>query len=245
MLAHIALARLRAEAGWGIHGSIIGRSGVIGHFTVAGFVDILGGKTLGAQNILGLGYLGLLSNIMSPNIGSTLEAINLTKRPRRMLEAIWLGIMFTMVFGFGIGWSMIYGNGRVRKFPIALSYNSYYGGSDYWIQLSTFIAENENLGFNMFKFGVLLIPIAVMVLLMVMNTRYFWWPFHPLGYAAGFSEIAWRFTSSAFIVWVIKGLVFRWGGLKLWKTLTTFFIGLLVGDFLVVTIQTALGVFAG
>lgn len=64
-----------------------------------------------------------------------------------------------------------------------------------------------------------------------MRSRFWWWPFHPLGYAAG---TWWPLTiwwSVFFVGWLIKSRVIRYGGIKLFLLLRPFFLGLIFGEF--------------
>ena len=64
-----------------------------------------------------------------------------------------------------------------------------------------------------------------------MRARFWWWPFHPLGYAAG---TWWPLTIwwSVFLVgWLIKSRVIKYGGIKLFLLLRPFFLGLIFGEF--------------
>jgi len=44
------------------------------------------------------------------------------------------------------------------------------------------------------------------------NHRFFWWPFHPLGFvvAAGFNTS--QIWFSAFIAWLLKAIILQYGG---------------------------------
>lgn len=58
-------------------------------------------------------------------------------------------------------------------------------------------------------------------------------PFHPLGYAVCSSWTLIVFWFSAFIAWVIKSLILRYGGMKLYRQSRPFFLGMILGEFAV------------
>ena len=68
------------------------------------------------------------------------------------------------------------------------------------------------------------------VLLGMMRLRFWWWPFHPMGYlAANCWGMHWSYMP--FMVgWLAKVLVTRYGGLHLYRATIPLAIGVLVGD---------------
>ena len=65
-----------------------------------------------------------------------------------------------------------------------------------------------------------------------MRLRFWWWPFHPIGYiAANCWGMHWNYMPF-FIGWLVKSLVIRYGGLRLYRATVPLAIGLIVGDLL-------------
>jgi hypothetical protein len=72
--------------------------------------------------------------------------------------------------------------------------------------------------------------IAFIILLVKLRATFSWFPFHPLGYLIAGTPTA-RFLWVPFLLgWLIKLLVTRYGGLRLYRTLIPFFLGVIVGD---------------
>jgi len=70
------------------------------------------------------------------------------------------------------------------------------------------------------------------ILLGTMRLRFWWWPFHPIGYiAANCWGMHWYYMPF-FLGWVSKSLVIRYGGLRLYRATVPLAIGLIVGDLL-------------
>lgn len=70
-------------------------------------------------------------------------------------------------------------------------------------------------------------------LLMALRTRFTWWPFHPIGYAiAGTFTMDWLWFPTL-VGWAIKALTIRYGGMKLYRGMIPFFIGLILGDYVI------------
>ncbi|NQU87872.1 MAG: hypothetical protein HQ541_19155 [Mariniphaga sp.] len=69
-----------------------------------------------------------------------------------------------------------------------------------------------------------------MLFLMSMRYRFLWWPIHPVAYpisAVWMMEYMWF---SIFIAWIIKALLLRYGGNKIYKGAKPFFLGLILGQ---------------
>ncbi|HUU54420.1 MAG TPA: DUF6785 family protein [Armatimonadota bacterium] len=72
---------------------------------------------------------------------------------------------------------------------------------------------------------------VVAVVLGVLRLRFWWWPFHPVGYLAAFCWGMHWFAQPFFLGWVLKSLAIRYGGLPLYRRTVPLAIGLIVGDF--------------
>lgn len=67
--------------------------------------------------------------------------------------------------------------------------------------------------------------------LYAMRGRFWWWPFHPLGYAMGCAWPATVYWSSFFVGWMVKAAILRYGGATCYKNFRPFFLGLILGEF--------------
>jgi hypothetical protein len=72
----------------------------------------------------------------------------------------------------------------------------------------------------------------VMVVLVVGYHRFYWWPLHPIGYLMVYSSAMKILWLSFFIGWIFNALCMRYGGVILYKRMRYFFVGLILGDFL-------------
>jgi Family of unknown function (DUF6785)/Domain of unknown function (DUF6784) len=73
---------------------------------------------------------------------------------------------------------------------------------------------------------------VMMLILVVCYHRVYWWPLHPIGYLTTYSSAMRILWVSFFIGWLFNSLCIRYGGVVLFKKLRYFFIGLIVGEFL-------------
>ncbi|GIX07390.1 MAG: hypothetical protein KatS3mg115_1793 [Candidatus Poribacteria bacterium] len=80
------------------------------------------------------------------------------------------------------------------------------------------------------------------VVLMAMRMRFVWWPFHPAGFAISSSWSMNVFWFSILVSSVIKWIILRQGGLVLHRRLTPFFLGLILGEFVVGSVWHLIGI---
>jgi Family of unknown function (DUF6785)/Domain of unknown function (DUF6784) len=70
-----------------------------------------------------------------------------------------------------------------------------------------------------------------------------WWPFHPVGYAISGSWSMGELWMCIFTAWLIKALLLRYGGAKAYKPAVPFFVGLIMGDFVMGSFWNIYGIF--
>lgn len=92
------------------------------------------------------------------------------------------------------------------------------------------IAMNTTTGSWIYFFA--LAGALLMLALVTCYHRLYWWPIHPIGYLTAYSSAMRILWVSFFIGWACNALCMRYGGIVLFKRLQYFFIGLIIGDFL-------------
>ena len=84
---------------------------------------------------------------------------------------------------------------------------------------------------------------VIMLVLVILYQRFYWWPIHPIGYLTAYSS-AMRILWFSFMVgWLCNHLSLRYGGVSLFKKVRFFFIGLIIGDFLMAGSWALVGLF--
>jgi hypothetical protein len=71
---------------------------------------------------------------------------------------------------------------------------------------------------------------GMMALLMWVRYQFVWWPLNPLGYTISANWKTGHIFGSAFLAWLLKLLILRYGGPKLYRGLRPFFLGLILGE---------------
>jgi len=86
---------------------------------------------------------------------------------------------------------------------------------------------------------------AFSVLLMVLRIRIPWWPLHPIGFAISSSwsmNLVWM---PLFFAWLIKLVILRYGGVRLYRDALPFFLGLILGQMVAGSLWHLVGLYLG
>lgn len=84
-----------------------------------------------------------------------------------------------------------------------------------------------------YSFGGVLAGAGLLLGLVALRTRWLGWPFHPIGFALATTQALDYLWMPFLIAWVTKCVVLRYGGMKLYRRLMPFFLGLILGDYVV------------
>ncbi len=90
------------------------------------------------------------------------------------------------------------------------------------------------VGFTCFSF-------LFTLFIMFMRRRFLWWPFHPVGYVLSGTWSVDNIWMPLFISWLVKMLLTKYGGIKMYRRAVPFFAGLILGQFIVGGIWSILG----
>ena len=82
-----------------------------------------------------------------------------------------------------------------------------------------------------------------MGLLMVAQRVWLWWPLHPIGYPIS-SVFSWM-AFNAFLAWLVKSIVLKYGGPRLFRKVRPFFLGLIIGQFAIYGVFWIVDLFTG
>ena len=96
-----------------------------------------------------------------------------------------------------------------------------------WVQAHFMSPQGPNIaGWILTGVGALL-----MAFLAAMRQRFLWWPFHPLGFALAAVWIMDQQWMTVLISWMLKVLILRYGGVKTYRKMRAFFLGLILGQY--------------
>lgn len=227
-LLSLAITRIRAELGPPSHDLYP----VGAHRQV---VSILGALEMGRRNrrdLVMFGFLNFFNRCMRTHpMPHGLEGFRLAykanARAGRMLIAMWIAIIAgTGTAFFCLVWAYNkYGlDARMSVLPNVL-------GNETWTAVDTWIrapqARNNGplvaiIAGGLVTFGLAALRVSVPG-----------WPLHPVGFAISASLTMGRIWWCLFIAWLAKALILRYGGARAYPRALEFFIGLVVGDFVV------------
>jgi len=144
---------------------------------------------------------------------------------RRLVAALVMAIIVSTIASFWVSMNLIYHQGGLKLSGWFLQANPQIS----WKHTQSVImqkagAEYQNLGF--FVAGV-----VFTLFLFLMRSKFFWWPFHPIGYAMGASWSLIVYWFAFFVGWLCKAVILRYGGSRLFLRLRPFFLGLALGEF--------------
>ncbi|MBW3621914.1 MAG: hypothetical protein KY468_00715 [Armatimonadetes bacterium] len=221
----VTLSRIRAEAGLG---------GLTGPLTPQEtLVMFAGSQAIGPQSLTVLAYfrwfttdLRSLASIMPAQLEDIRMSRAVGLSTRSLAWAVMFAAFVASVFAFIIYIPIIYRYGGVNMngqrfldvpvFPFRelSSLISSPKPPDWVTSLAT-------------AFGFVFSAV-----LSVLRLRFAWFPFHPIGYAVGFSRrtIEWMWFS-VFLGWLIKLLILRSGGLGTYRRFLPLFLGFILGEF--------------
>jgi hypothetical protein len=84
---------------------------------------------------------------------------------------------------------------------------------------------------------------AIASLLIRARSLFLWWPFHPAGFALAQAGAAMQWVwFPTLIGWLLKALILRYGGIRLFRRGIPIFTGLLLGDIVIACIWSLIGV---
>ena len=79
-------------------------------------------------------------------------------------------------------------------------------------------------------------------ILTFLRTRFLWFPFHPLGYAMAGDWGMYNLWSCFFVSFILKWMILKYSGLKLYRRSVSLFLGLAFGDLFVGSIWSIIGI---
>jgi len=220
LLVAFAVTRIRAEAGsqhtiWGVE--------PLDSFTL---VD---SSLLGRGNLIGAGLNHWFWRAnRSHAMPAQLESLRLWQgaglAPRSLLGPLVWATVVSVVAGL---WACLHVGYREGAVSRCLGYSRWTGTEIYgW--LSSVLTAGQ--AFSWPRWITVFASSGLTLGLWALQMRFTWFPLHPLGYCAG-PMLVWIWLPF-FITWVIKSVVIRYGGQRLYKRLIPLFFGLILGDYL-------------
>lgn len=161
------------------------------------------------------------------------DAVKLNRR--HLFWAIVAALAVTFTWGTALHLIIPYERGAVTLYGYAYKWNSFAGFKHFQSVMTSPDAYEPRLAVFFFT------GIAFSTFLAWMRTQYVWWPFSPLAFALSGSWSMIVFWCPITVAWIIKTVVLRYGGMKVYTNLRPFFLGLILGEFTQAVIWATLG----
>lgn len=221
----IALARIIAEAGLpGCQTPMAPQA-----FLVRGF----GPDVLGLRNMTALGLSTVWMGETATNMMNAMtHALKLTTTPKKAYTKLswilFLAIVVGLAGSIGMILHLAYQYGGINL------HGWYFEGAPMWpFTYMASVASSPERSF-MPRLVFTTIGGTVMAALIFLRQRFVWWPLHPVGFPiAGTYTIVSYDWFAVFLAWLFKGAILRYGGVKTYRMLLPFFLGLILGEFFI------------
>jgi hypothetical protein len=116
-------------------------------------------------------------------------------------------------------------------------------GPEPWRRLDAWLSAPR--GTNIPATIAIIYGFAFTLFLAFMRMNFNWWPFHPVGFATSASWSMDMLWFCMLVAWLIKVVMLKYMGAQSYKPYLPFFIGLVLGDYVVGSIWNITGVLAG
>lgn len=196
------------------------------------FLALLGTRPIGPRRIAMLSlfdHLFMLDN-RSPLMPEIMQGLKIGKeagiKSIYMVKAMAIAILIAIPTSYWSYIKLMYSHGGLTLHPW---FTTYYTQNLYCTWTSHLIRDGEPATLNALLWIV--VGGATMWLLMFSHRNFLWWPLNPIGYMMGASWPMINFWFSIFIGWMIKLLILRYGGARLYRSLIPPFLGLILGEF--------------
>lgn len=229
-----AISRMRAELGSPMHDL---------HYTGPEeiMVAAVGTRKLGQGNLTMFSFFWFFTrDFDSHPMPHQLEGFKLAERAniksRRFLFAMLLALGIGILSQFWALLSLSYKFGATSGMSrVPMIY-----GSEPWNRLQNWLINPVHPNYPAVVFTG--IGLLFSVFLFLMRMKFFWWPFHPAAYAA--ISGSWAISHiwfSLWLAWAAKLILLKYGGLSAHRKAIPFFLGLILGEFIVGSLWTILG----
>ena len=159
---------------------------------------------------------------------------------RRLFVALTFAIAFGVIVAF---WTVLHfsyklGAAGKMQYNILMIF-----GSEPYNRLQAWLTSVVDVRAQ--TLGAIAVGFALTLTLNSLRMRMPWFPFHPVGYAVSSSWSMHRLWIAMFLAWMIKAVLLRYGGLKLYRQALPFFLGLILGECIVGSLWTIVGITLG
>ncbi|MCC6485807.1 MAG: hypothetical protein IT209_13290 [Armatimonadetes bacterium] len=172
-----------------------------------------------------------------PNMMESFKMAEYAKIHRRkMVGVLALALVVGIAVTYWANLQVTYEAGASSK---ALGFKWWLGTESFRDKLMTWLKNPESPSVP--RIIAMVAGLAVVVSLRSLRLASIDFPFHPAGYALAVSFAMNYFWFAFFLAWVAKSLIVRYGGMKFHNAAVPFFLGLILGDYVMGSIWAIIG----
>ena len=233
----IAVTRMRAELGPPAHDLHNGGPDRI-------ITALVGPRAIGtpSQSVFSM-YFWFNRAYRSHPMPFQLEGFKMAERTRTSYRGMFAAIAIATVFGtfvaFYVILKLLYERGAASatlgppNVPLIF-------GREPWNRMESWVKSPTAPDVNMAI--AIVVGFWTTILLNSLRMKIGWFPFHPVGFAVSSSWSMHLLWLPMFIAWVIKLVLLRYGGLKLYRRALPFFLGVILGECVLGSFWTIWGI---
>jgi len=222
MLLFIGLTRIVAESGMA--------EAVASTIAPGATVSALGSRAIGPSGVVAMGVAYVwCSDIRTYVMASAANSLKMAEvigrnRPR-LLAAMGLGLLVAISTSLWLTIHQAYRDGGINMEPWYLR--------DGPIACYRWVVDKvaNPTGPDLWGWVLTVAGAALYLALTALRFRFIGWPFHPIGITIGGVWIMDQIWFTCLLAWLAKWAILRYGGLKTFRQVRAFFLGLILGQF--------------
>lgn len=237
-LIALAVTRMRAQFGPPTHDlHFVGPDQTL--------TSVLGTRAFGPRALTSLTYLYAFNRAYrSHPMPTQLETLRVCQRSHTDSSGIAVAILIAMLWGaIAHFWSYLHIAYNLGANGQMTGWGTYGYGVEAFTRLQDWVTNPT--GPRLDVIGAIVWGLGSTLGLMALQSQYVWLPLHPLGYAISNGWSAHWTYSSLFVAWAAKSIITRYWGYKGYLGAVPFFMGLVLGEFVVGGLWTVVGMLAG
>lgn len=233
----IAIARMRAELGPPAHDLHNADPGKL-------MTETFGTKQMGVGNMAVFSLLWFFNRAYrahpSPHM---LEAFKIGERLGIRNIRVTIALIIALVVGLLASYWALLHVLYVNGFTATQSGAGMAFASESWNRMNGWVRVMHKPNYPS---GIaILVGVVCSLLLAAGRVRFSWWVFHPVGYATSASWSMEKLWFCMFLGWLAKALITRYGGARAYRRAVPFFIGLVLGEFIMISLWSIYGAAEG
>ena len=202
-------------------------------------INLLGTRRINRESLMMLAFShGFNRNYRCHPMPHQLEGLKMAERTNINIKRLVPAMLLATAVGTFVAFFMLLyisydvGANNFRMSSVGRGHEAF-NYMTRWLSYST--------GANRIKLSFMGAGFTIVCLLMYLRMRFFWFPLHPVAYPLAGTWLGNWCWSSLFVSWALKGVVLKYGGLKLHRRVVPFFIGLILGEYVVGSLFNFIG----